>query len=351
MRVSVCMIVRNEATSLRESLDSLRGRVDEIVVVDGGSTDASVAIAESAGARVSIDLGDVAAARNRALAEATGDWCLMIDADEILEPETWPAFRTFVEAAPHPKGRIRQVSDTAEGVASVWITRACVRDPRYRYEGSIHEQLVGPGSSGDTGLVVLHSGYRPEVLARKATSDRNLRLLRAELVRKPHDPYLNYQLGKTLLVSGRATEAIAPFAAAVEGISLSAGYASSLACDFGYALKGAGRPAEALALVQRFLPHFPDYTDLWFLAALCHLALGQAREMVGAFERCLSLGEAPRYATVQGVGSFRPLYNLGLYYELGGDHGRAREYYARALALQPSFAPAAERLRRSPGGP
>jgi glycosyltransferase involved in cell wall biosynthesis len=328
----------------------LRGRVDEIVVVDGGSTDASVAIAEAAGARVSIDRGDVAAARNRAFAEATGDWCLMIDADEVVQPETWPAFLEFVRAAHHPKGRILQVSDTAEGVASVWVTRACVRDPRYRYEGSIHEQLVGPGSIGDTGLAVLHSGYRPDVLARKGTSDRNLRLLRAELARKPDDPYLNYQLGKTLLVAGRLADAIAPFALAAEHVSPATGYTSALVCDYGYALKGAARPAEALAVIERFLPHYPDYTDLWFLAGLCHMALGQAREMVSAFERCIALGEAPRYATVRGVGSFRPLYNLGLFYELGGDHAKARECYGRALEAEPSFAPAAERMRRLSAG-
>ena len=218
--------------------------------------------------------------------------------------------------------------------------------PRYRYEGSIHEQLVGPGSTGDTGLAVLHSGYRPEVLARKGTSDRNLRLLRAELARKPEDPYLNYQLGKTLLVGGRPAEAITPFAIAVERVPPSAGYVSSLICDYGYALKGAARPAEALALAQRFLPQYPDYTDLWFLTGLCHLALGQARAMVSAFERCLALGEAPRYATVKGVGSFRALYNLGLFYELAGDPAKARECFARALEAEPSFALAAERLRR-----
>ena len=346
MRVSACMIVRNEAPSLSASLDSLRGRVDEIIVIDGGSTDASVAIAESAGARVSVDLGDVAAARNRAFAEATGDWCLMIDADEIVEAETWPAFVEFARSGRHPKGRILQVSDTAEGVASVWITRACVRSPEYRYEGSVHEQLVGPGSIGDTGLAVLHSGYRPEVLARRGKSDRNLRLLRAELARKPEDPYWNYQLGKTLLVGGAPAEAVAPFAIALEHLAPSAGYASALVCDYGYALKGAGRPAEALALIQRFLPQFPDYTDLWFLDGLCHLALGRARDMIAAFERCLALGEVPHYATVRGVGTFRPLYNLGLFYELAGDVAKAREFYSRALAVQPTFGLAVERLRR-----
>ncbi len=348
MRVSACMIVRNEAPTLGASLESLRGRAFEIIVVDGGSTDASVAIAEAAGAKVSIDRGDVAAARNRAFAEATGDWCLMIDADEILQAETWPAFVEFVQSGQHPKGRILQVSDTAEGVASVWITRACVRRPEYRYEGSIHEQLVGPGSIGDTGLAVVHSGYRPEVLARKGTSDRNLRLLRAELASKPEDPYLNYQLGKTLLVGGRAAEALPPFAIALAHLAPSTGYASALVCDYGYALKGAGRPADALALIQRFLPQFADYTDLWFLRGLCHLALGHAREMTASFERCLALGEASQYATVRGVGTFRPLYNLGLFYELAGDPTKAREFYSRALAIQPSFGPAAERRERLP---
>lgn len=153
---------------------------------------------------------------------------------------------------------------------------------------------------------------------------------------------------KTLLVGGRATEAIAPFAAALARVPVAAGYTSSLVCDYGYALKGAARPAEALAVIQRFLPHFPDYTDLWFLAGLCHLALGQAREMVGAFDRCLALGEAPRYATVRGVGSFRPLYNLGLFHELNGDHAKARDCYRRALEAQPSFTAAKERLGRLP---
>jgi glycosyltransferase involved in cell wall biosynthesis len=338
------MIVKNEASVLGACLDSLRGHVDEIVVVDGGSTDDGVAIAAGAGARVFVDLGDVSAARNRALRAARGEYCLMIDGDEVVRPETWAAFSDFVREARHPRGRIMQVSDTAEGIASVWITRVCVNDERFHYEGSIHEQLVGPDSVGNTGLAVLHSGYSPQSLARKGSSDRNLRLLRAELARHPRDPYLNYQLGKTLLVSKRADEALPSFAIALERVSPSASYASALACDFGYALKAAGRPADALAIVRRFQREFPDYTDLWFLEGLCHLAIGSTDQMVLAFERCLALGEAPRYATVQGVGTFRALYNLGLYHELRGDRGKARELYSLSLTHSPSFAPAVKRL-------
>ncbi|MGD0677625.1 MAG: glycosyltransferase [Polyangiaceae bacterium] len=340
------MIVKNEATVLRSSLDGLRGRVDEIIVVDGGSTDDSVAIAEAAGARVFVDLGDVSAARNRALREARGEHCLMIDGDEIVQTETWIAFGAFLRESKHPRGRIMQVSNTAEGVASVWITRVCVNDSRFRYEGSVHEQLVGPGSIGNSGLVVIHSGYTPETLARKGTSDRNLRLLRAELERRPDDAYLHYQIGKTLLVGGQAVEAVPPLMTAMASAAPSASYASALACDLGYALKGSGRPGEALQIVRRAELQYKDYTDLWFLEGLCHLALGHADAMVVAFEHCLVLGEAPLYPTVQGVGTFRPLYNLGLYHELRGDQAKARELYTRAVAANPSFLPASQRLKR-----
>jgi Tfp pilus assembly protein PilF len=338
------MIVKNEAPVLAASLESLRGLAFEIVVVDGGSTDGSVEIAEAAGARVFHDPGDLSASRNRALREARGDHCLMIDGDETVVRETWPSLVAFLREGRHPRGRIQQVSETADGIATLWITRVCKNDPAFHYEGSAHEQLLGPGSVANTGLQVLHSGYSPATLARKGSSERNLRLIREAIARNPAEPYLRYQLGKTLLVSGRPSEAVEPFASALPQVPTGAAYLGAFVCDYGYALKGAGRPAEALSLVRRFQPQFPDYTDLWFLEGLCHLATGNVPEMLAAFERCLSLGEAPLHATVQGVGSFRALYNLGLYHELCGDTGQARRLYERALSVNPSFVQAARRL-------
>ena len=347
MRVSACMIVKNEAPVLGSSLESLLGRVDEIVVVDNGSTDGSVAIAEAAGARVLSDPGDLAAIRNRALAEARGDYCLMIDADEIVQPETWAAFANFLREGRHPRGRIQVISETSEGIASAWNTRVCVNDGRFRYEGRIHEQLLGPGSVGNTGLAVLHSGYSPAVLGRKGSRDRNLRLLETELASRPRDAYLNYQLGKTRLVSGRPAESLAPFAIAIEHAAPQATFTSALACDYGYALKAAGRAAEALAVVRRFQPHYPDYTDLWFLEGLCHLALGAAVEMRRAFEKCLALGEAPLYATVQGVGTFLPLYNLGLYHELLGEADPSARAVRASARVEPDIHARLEAARRA----
>ena len=83
------MIVRDEEARLGECLRSVQGFADEMVVVDTGSTDATVAIAEAAGARVEQIPwpGDFAPARNQALEFLNGDWVLVLDADEQLRPE------------------------------------------------------------------------------------------------------------------------------------------------------------------------------------------------------------------------------------------------------------------------
>ena len=86
MRISACYIVRNEAAKLERSLASLEGAVDEIIVVDTGSSDDTVKIAEAHGAQVFHFpwQDDFSAARNVSLSKATGDWILVVDADEYF---------------------------------------------------------------------------------------------------------------------------------------------------------------------------------------------------------------------------------------------------------------------------
>ena len=86
--LSLCMIVKDEEETVGRAIKSVLAVVDEVVVVDTGSTDNTRLIVEGYGARV-IDFpwtDDFAAARNAAIAAAYGDWILVLDADEVLEP-------------------------------------------------------------------------------------------------------------------------------------------------------------------------------------------------------------------------------------------------------------------------
>ena len=95
--LSVCIIVKNEAALLGRCLNSIKSAADEIVVVDTGSTDNTVEIAESMGAKVVCTQwrDDFAWARNISIEHATGSWILWLDADDVVPPESLPVFSTL----------------------------------------------------------------------------------------------------------------------------------------------------------------------------------------------------------------------------------------------------------------
>ena len=96
--LSLCMIARDEASFLERCLASAAPHVDEIIVVDTGSTDGTVRVARAAGAEVSefewVD--DFAEARNASLRAASGDWILLLDCDEVIAERDWSALRDAV---------------------------------------------------------------------------------------------------------------------------------------------------------------------------------------------------------------------------------------------------------------
>jgi len=344
-RLSVCMIVRDEAQLIAAALGSVAGRVDEIVVIDTGSVDATPEIARRYGARV-VERAwqeSFGAARNAALEQAQGEWCLMLDADERVDTLSWLPLQEFMLGGAE-LGRVLVISPSRDGVFRERITRLCRRGTAH-YRGRIHEQLVGDGRRADTGVVLHHVGYSETMIATKDKHQRNIGLLRLELNEHPDDPYIHYQLGRTLWQRDRSGEAVEHLACALRHVPQGAGFLPALVRDLGYALKDSGRTEEALALVESFQARLPGYTDLVFLRALILLDLNRAVEMVKAFEQCLIWGETDRYASIDGVGSYRAHHNLGLFHELIGKRELARLYYQQALSAQPSFSPSLARLR------
>src|SRR5205823_2345512 len=86
LTLSLCMIVRDEEEMLPRCLDAIRDAVDEIVIVDTGSTDRTIEIARSYGAKVLERewTGSFSDARNASFEAASGDWVIYLDADEVL---------------------------------------------------------------------------------------------------------------------------------------------------------------------------------------------------------------------------------------------------------------------------
>ena len=193
MKLSACYIVKNEAANLRRSVASIAGAYDELVVVDTGSTDDTVAMVRQLGACV-LQVpwqDDFAAARNAALDAATGDYILFLDADEYVSADTAPQLRVLLarELAQADALLLHMLHiDGAEAnvIGDTYVLRAMRHLPRLRYVGRIHEELRDNGAPlqhlavvPDAQLRLYHTGYAAAVNHAKAA--RNLRLLQHEL--------------------------------------------------------------------------------------------------------------------------------------------------------------------------
>lgn len=219
-RLSACLIVKDEERFLPDCLRSLVGVVDEIVVVDTGSSDRTVEIARAAGCVLGEFrwCDDFAAARNASLALASGDWILVVDADERLDPATRAALARATADA-HAIAWLVDVDSVGAGDERVTarIPRLFRRRDDVRFERPIHESItaslaaVGAGDLGPSGVRLEHLGYRPDVLAERDKHARNLALLERAAERDPEDRYLLYKLAGTRRGRGQASAALAAF--------------------------------------------------------------------------------------------------------------------------------------------
>jgi tetratricopeptide (TPR) repeat protein len=352
-RISLCMIMRDEEAHLARCLTSVRDAVDEIVIVDTGSVDRSVAIAERFGARVLHEewRGDFAAPRNTAIDAASGDWILVLDADE--EVVGAHALRELVSAEGVEGWSLREVNFIGEerGIDSVVMSafRLFRNRPEYRYEGALHEQVMGRVAHGGHGemrfadIEIHHYGYLEPTSRAKRKSDRNMAIVMEEVRRRPDDPFTLFNAGVEHQRVGRHEEALEYFSRSFENLdSLAVYYASLLVRNIVASLHMTGRDDEALDVLADGLQAYPDFADLHHLEGRVLMQRREYRAAARSFRRAIEIGEhgGDRYLTQTGMGSFYALSGLGVLHQLMGDRGEAARCFRRAIEAADGFFPA-----------
>ena len=190
LKISACYIVKNEEKTLLRSIESLKNAVDEIIVVDTGSTDKTIEIAKSYGAKI-IDTkweDDFSAPRNLAIENASGDWIIFLDADEFFAfpDKVRPAIEKLSNETTIIIPRINIDADNNNKEINRNNDLRIFRNVDYlRYRGMIHENLENIDSgelsyvySGDD-LAIYHTGYSATLHEEKYR--RNLRILELEI--------------------------------------------------------------------------------------------------------------------------------------------------------------------------
>jgi len=342
--IALVMIARDEARCIARCLDSVRGRVDEMWVMDTGSTDATAAIAQAHGARVVpfVWSEHFALARNAALALTRCDWRLVLDADEWLAggSEALAALRGQVPdwLGLVPVTSLIETPHAGVQEAPNWLPRLLPRG--VCYEGRVHEQPLSTLPRRRLNLRVLHDGYLPQQMSRKGA--RNRHLLQLALQAAPDDGYLNYQLGKDHEVHGRFAEAEPLYARAHGLVDPQAVWRHDLVLRRLFTLKKLCRFEQALVLAEAELPLWPHSPDFFFTlgdllldwAAAEPARAGELLPMIDtSWRRAVDIGEAPQLAdTVRGRGSYLASHNLSVLHAGLGDEAQAQGWRERAAA-------------------
>lgn len=309
--------MKNEEAVLGRCLESVRGLVSEIVIHDTGSTDRSIEIAERYGAKVIRGKweDDFSKARNVTLSHATGDWILVLDADEEICPDDHEAIRALTTRAhvcyfltqrhytndlrlnrSYPcTGLYPQMERGYQGYFDSDLVRLFPRVPGLEYRGIVHELVehsikeTPDLSLQSSGVIIHHYGFTPEALARRDKSNLYTGLALAKAQREPSNWQAFYELGIEHNSRGRTLDAINAFKEAV-----------------------------------RLSPE-----QLWVWSNLAHLlgAVGRNDEAIEAFRTALALD--PHCKEV--------LSNCGLFYYRLKALPEAERLLRRAVEVDPDF--------------
>ena len=339
--LSLSMIVRDEEQKLGTCLESVKGFCDELVVVDTGSTDNTIAIAKEAGARVeAIEWpGDFTPARNKALEFVSGDWVLVLDADEQLVDSVKPALQALMAQPDVLVINLLRYEDGAVQSPYSSVSRLFRKHPSIQWSRAYHsmiddsvEELL---KSEPQWRVVdcaepalFHTGYGPAELIAGNKANRLREAMEAELASKPGDPYACAKLGGLEVDQGNTTRGIALLEMGLEHCGAEQHRERyELLLHLGIA-KSSSQPEEAESYYKRALEE-----------PLSPQVLVGARLNLGALllrlnklaEACEVTSAVTRHAPEVLLG----WYNLGLIQRKAGDIAGAIEAYENGLQLNP----------------
>lgn len=398
--ISLCMIVKNEEEHLPTALNSVKDVVDEIIIIDTGSTDNTVEIAKSFGAKVYFYEwnDDFASARNEALKYATSDWILSMDADDEMNGEDILKLKEFLKdtnAVGISIPIFSEIEDRASNIKNTtvnYLVRIFRNDPRIRFSRRIHEYVdqsiynIG-GKIERVDIPVFHRGYiDPETLQKKM--ERNKRLIELALEENSEDHSLWVYLGKTYLLLNDLNKAEECYRRAIDIVVEGNKRYSSLFflqtayIDLALLLFERDKIDEGIEFFNKAMGIDPNFPDTYYYMGMAYYNKGMFKEAYESFKKvfqvdankslfsishlgfrgeitltmlqatALQLGlyrEAIRYGTK--VLEINPqnapvLNNMGVAYIALGERELGRRYFEKAILASPGFVKALDNLER-----
>ncbi len=342
------MIVKNEERFLRGCLESVKDLVDEIVIVDTGSTDSTKEIAAEFGAKVSdfTWCDDFSAARNESLNHTTGDWILYLDADERIHEEYHKAVRRLISSGKgdafllNLRSKVGLDENSQYHVAS--YPRLFRKLKGLRFTGKVHEQITNSLSQLKarilpTDLIIEHLGYAQDSATILDKARRNQKLLLEQIDRRENYGYALYQLGQTEIILGETDKGLGHLREALAAGGYGKSVEASIHGIIAENMFKKGDAEAALAACEKSLAIAPSQ-------AFAHLMMGEIYQKLDRHGDSLSafLKAAREYERGIGKGkagtAIEPVFSADIIYAkagraamLAGDYETASSYIDKAL--------------------
>jgi len=358
-KLSLCMIVKNEEAYLADCLNSVQGIVDEIIVVDTGSTDRTVEIAREHGARVFFKEweDDFSKARNESLKHATGDWILVLDADERIPEGYGDNLRSLLIPTEQPLSYLTYIKNYTHeqeesSVIGHYIVRMFKRTPETTYFGVIHEQVYpnwGSVTIPESTFYLVHLGYGKLQQKADKIETRNLPLTDKALAEtKETNPSLYsfyaYYKGAALTDAAEMKkwmeESISHCPDPHKAEHIPVAYLDYMRAHYYLQEFEAGVEAGREALAKN--EGVRTYADFWDFYGIMLLHTQRYDEAIEAFQQALKYGDINAEnamffaARTNRIGGWGTLLNLGLTCALKGDQLVAEDWFRKALDAYPT---------------
>ena len=349
--ISACMIVKNEEALILTCLNSIKNAVDEIVIVDTGSTDNTVALAKNFGARVYSHAWNdsFSEARNHSLRYASGDWILQIDADEELEQADIPTLRQAIDNA-HYNGVVVSIISTINNSRHTFYNTRVFRRGKAFYQDIIHEQIIVEGEQMPTEIRLYHHGYNLDKETMRKKWELTTGLLKKQISQDKHHGFAWFNLIRNFRTQELFHDGIQAGEEALRLITPDNNlrHHTMIMYETANCYLHADAPAKARELCHAALSmlanrgHTPENIDIVFTLACAHLMEGAYSMAIDRFDRYLSLREwylKNMHTTslmIDTLGYDYAAHNgLGYCFEQLGQTQTAISHLQKAIALNP----------------
>lgn len=351
MTISLCMIVKNEAQYLPACLQSAAKLVSEIIVVDTGSSDDTVALAQQHRASI-IEFDwedDFAAARNVGLAAATGDWILVLDADERLSPEAADQIRRIDQTETNLLAvTLLRHEVGAQQSPYTLLTRLFRNRSDIRFQRPYHETVDDSLSSIQAhasrwkigrlaGVAIEHTGYQAAAIAAVNKFQRARTIMERHIDRHPQDAYVLNKLGALYVQQGELQRGMELLQRGLDPAPSDAATRYELHYHLGLAHRSLQQLSAAEHHYQAALRQ--PVEDMLKLSS--YLNLGSLYKQLGQLSLAgqqfqIAIAISPQWAIAY--------FNLGVVYRAQGKLEAAIEAYRQAILHRPDYGEAYQNL-------